>query len=733
MKQLITGWQVGFSQHPDAAPETMMPARVPGAVQADYARYHHWPHFAHGLNYRDYRWMEDVYWRYAVNLYFDALPTETAHIVFKGIDYGYHIRLDGELLCEGEGMFSHVQADVSRFAGRDCTLEVLLDPAPKACRTGKRNEARKSCKAAACYGWDWHPRLVTIGLWDEVALIVEDARSISALDASYTLSDCLDEARIDVQAALHTPCRIRFALLDGEDVAAETISSKPQASLTVSQPKLWYPHGYGSQHRYTLIAETLDDEGRVLCRRSRNIGFRRARLVMNEGAWKTPAQFPKSRSDAPATLEINGIKLFAKGSNWVNAQVFPGEMTGEHYERLLTLAKDANMNLLRVWGGGFVNKESFFDLCDEKGLMVWQEFPLACNEYPDEDDYLSVLRQEAVSIVRRLRTHPCVVLWCGGNELFNGWSGMTEQHHALRLLDSICYQEDRFTPFIMTSPLNGMAHGHYVNYDEEEQREFITDVAASRCTAYTEFGSPGAADPAYIKQYTSPRDYEDCHPGNEVWKAHHAFHAWGEGRWLRRSEAEYYFGGYLDTDDLCRKTQFIQSMCYKSLFEEMRKQWPLCSMALNWCLNEPWPTFANNSLISWPDLPRPAYEAVRQALRPSIASLRVDRHLWWAGETFHAEVWMLNESAMSVLKECAMTITYALGGGEEKVWGTLRCPALKAQENHACGGISFVIPEAFSGMISLRLSVQGHPEFDSAYAYPCRIRKARDRKDMLNI
>ena len=135
------------------------------------------------------------------------------------------------------------------------------------------------------------------------------------------------------------------------------------------------------------------------------------------------------------------------------------------------LVRDAHMNILRIWGGGFVNKESFFELCDELGIMVWQEFPLACNEYPDEEHYLSVLKKEATSIVRRLRTHPCAILYCGGNELFNNWSLMTDQHHALRLLNAVCYEEDRCTPFIATSPLNGMGHGSYLNYDETIDEE----------------------------------------------------------------------------------------------------------------------------------------------------------------------------------------------------------------------------------------------------------------------
>ena len=733
----VLGWQVGHTDSPDCAPEAMIPATVPGAVQLDYARAHDWPPFTQGVNFREYHWMEDMYWLYTAPLRFDAAPGQAAFLVFNGIDYRYHIRVDDELLCEGEGMFSTVRCDVTRFAGRDVTLSVLLDPVPKDDDSDTRTQGRRSCKAVACYGWDWHPRLVSTGLWDEVNLVIEDARCILDFDASYMLNAALDSCRIDTTVTVHAACAVRVTLYDGEIALAQGIQDTQNGiahvRLHLDQPKLWYPTGYGEQPLYTLWAETLDAQGGVLSTRSRKLGLRRSRLLMNKDAWSQPADFPKSRSDAPATLEINGRRIFAKGSNWVNAQVFPGDMNRENYDRLLTLVKDANMNILRIWGGGFINKESFFELCDEKGIMVWQEFPLACNEYPDDDAYLTVLRKEATAIVRRLRTHPCLVLWCGGNELFNGWSGMTEQHHALRLLDSICYAEDRFTPFNMTSPLNGMGHGHYVNYDEDGQFEIITRLVASHNTAYTEFGAPGAADPAYIRQYISPEDYADCTIDNEVWVEHHAFKAWGEGRWLRKCEADYYFGGYQDVDDLCAKTQFIQAMCYKSLFEEMRKQWPYCSMALNWCLNEPWPTFANNSLISWPDLPRPAYFAVQQALRPRLASLRVDRHLWWAGERFHAQVWMLNDSSIEGMEASEITAFYALGDGAPVEWGTLRCPTLAAQENRECGALSFPIPADFAGKITLTLRVKGQPALDSTYTYLCRQKVAASTRGMLNV
>ena len=119
------------------------------------------------------------------------------------------------------------------------------------------------------------------------------------------------------------------------------------------------------------------------------------------------------------------------------------------------------MNIFRKWGGAGIEKEEFYNLCDEYGIMVWQEFPLDGNNYPNDSRYLKILEQEARAIVRKLRRHPCIILWSGGNELFNNWSKMTDQSHALRLLNKVCYEEDRNTPFLPTSPIMGMSHGPY--------------------------------------------------------------------------------------------------------------------------------------------------------------------------------------------------------------------------------------------------------------------------------
>ena len=734
MIQRKLDWLLARLSRADSTPENWFPAHVPGAVQRDYALWQNWPSFFEGLHAQDYAALEDDFWLYRAPLYFELNAAQTAALVFQGIDYQYQIRVGGEVLSAGEGMFHTVQVDVSRFSGIHTNVEVLIAPSPKSDASGTRSQARFSCKPAACYGWDWHPRLLTSGIWDDAYLQIEDQRCIRNFDVSYQLSDDLTVCTLQANIQTGADCRLRLQLFDEETcVAEQTVLTKhcfAGCQLRLNAPKLWYPRGYGAQPLYTLQAETLDETDSCLETAQRRLGLRRAKLVMNEGSWAIPGM-PKSRSDAPATLEVNGIRLFAKGSNWVNACIFPGEMDRAVYAQLLSQVEDANMNLIRVWGGGFVNKESFYELCDEKGLMVWQEFPLACNEYPDDPAYLAVLEQEAVSILRRLRTHPCVCIWCGGNELFNGWSGMTEQHHALRLLDSLCYREDRFTPFIMTSPLNGMAHGHYLNYDPLAGAEFITTLSKSRNTAYTEFGSPSMAGYEDLKQFMSPADVEDCTPGNPVWELHHGFRSWLTVDWLCRTDAEYYFGGFRDTEDLCRKTQFIQSMSYRSNFEEARRQWPHCAMALNWCFNEPWPAVSNNSLICWNGRPKPAYYAVQQALRPTIASLAVTRHLWWDGETFEGKVWVLNDS-LQPLPPVKIRIYFRLDG-DERYWGSMDAPAAAAQENVLCGGVCFRLPENWSGQVHIRLAVEGRSDMDSEYVYLCRQRNVASTAGMLNV
>ena len=714
-------WRLGFMKDASSVPEEWVPAEVPGAVQLDYGRAHDYRPYYKGLNFEQYKWMEDVFWLYEAPLSFELGDAEKAWLVFKAIDYRYVISIDDTELLRDEGMFSEVRLDVSAFAGGTHTLRVLLYPVPKADDSDCRDQARTSVKSAASYGWDWHPRLIPSGIWDEAYLAIGSSFSVEALEASYVLTEDLADAKLTIQADTSDDGPVSYEVLgpDGASVLSgngEAAEREFAADCVIKNVEKWYPTGYGAQPLYTIVVRTLSESGECLSERTRRIGFRRVQLVMNEGSWAEPKDFPKSRSDAPATLKQNGRRIFLKGSNYVSTCIFPGEMTKEMYERLLSLVKDANMNILRIWGGGFINKESFYDLCDEMGIMIWQEFPLACNEYPDDDDYLRVLKKEALSIIRRLRTHPCLAFYCGGNELFNVWSRMTDQHHALRLLDALTYEEDRYTPYIMTSPLNGMAHGSYNNYNGKE--ESMQVFARSHNTAYTEFGCGGVSDIEQLKWELSEEEFKNLTPGDPVWIAHHNFSEWQPGGEIFH-DVDYYFGGYTDIADLSEKTQFLQAMSYRSNFEEMRRQWPHCAMALNWCFNEVWPMICSLAIVSYPAKPRPSYYAVKEALRDSMTSLKVPHQRFMGGTDFTGEVWILNDSNIEALPGGTVRVEMDAGNGFVHL-GDFPFDSVAPQTNIRLGAVSSLLPNEADGYIKVRLTIAGQEALNSEYTYVLR-------------
>ncbi|TVR50669.1 MAG: hypothetical protein EA425_09295, partial [Puniceicoccaceae bacterium] len=501
---LPLSWQVGPADQPDVPPERLVPATVPGAVQLDWARAEGWPEDWHyGDRFRRFDDLEDRWWTYRTTLpALSAGPEERLVFVCGGVDYACTVRLGGLEVHRQEGMFTPFELDVTEQAAAGAVLEIVVHPAPKASPRPGREQAAHSVKPAVSYGWDWHPRLIPLGIWRETRLERRPTARLIDAELRYRLDEDLSAADLDIDIRT-TPEAVgreaSWSLLGpgGESVAGESFriqSTATRLNARLASPRLWWPQGHGDQPLHTFRAELAGESAAI----TQRLGFRRIRLVMHEGGWREPADFPKSRSHPPITLEVNGRRIFAKGSNFVSTDVFPGATTAETYTPLLKLAREAHFNLLRVWGGSPVPKDAFYDQCDELGLLVWQEFPLSCNCYPDDPDYLAVLDRESRSIIRRLRRHPCLALWCGGNELFNVWSGMTDQSLPLRLLNRNCYDLDPQTPFLPTAPVDGMGHGDY-RFRDEQGREIHQTFARSRHTAYTEFGVSGPP-PAHMRR-----------------------------------------------------------------------------------------------------------------------------------------------------------------------------------------------------------------------------------------
>lgn len=617
------------------------PVTVPGDIQKDYAAFMGWGDINRMDNCKKYEDIEDFFWSYKTNALYSAKNGERIFFVTEGIEYEYDVFLNSKLLFHHEGMFTRVETDITDELENGNELEILIYSHPK--REGApadRSQVDQSVKPAVCYGWDWHPRVLVSGLWNETYIETRGKGHINDVEVKYELNDELTSADISFEIECGEVCEITLC-----DSAGKVLYSGTDTKIHLDSINLWWCNGQGVPYLYSWTVKSFENE------KSGKIGFKKVRLVMNEKGWDVPT-FPKSRARAPITVELNGRKIFAKGSNWVNPDIFTGNVTEETYRTLVTFAAQANMNILRCWGGANVDKEAFFDVCDELGIMVWQEFPLACNNYLGTQKYLDVLQDEARAIVKRVRRHACHVIWCGGNELFNSWSGMTEQSHALRLLDKICYEEDFAKPFIMTAPLNGMGHGHYLFYDMVEGFEPGTDRSVfeiyreSDCTAYSEFGCPSLASMQQLRTVFDDETLLNISSEKDSpWTLHHAFRAWNDvDTWGSFGIIDKFFGKQESLEDYVEKSNILQCEGYKCIFEEARRQKPVCSMAMNWDFNEPWRTAAGNNLIEYPYARKPAYYAVRSALRDVMPSARLEHFSYKPGDVIGAEIWLLNDS-----------------------------------------------------------------------------------------
>ena len=399
---------------------------VPGSVLDDLFRLGEVPDPYNGLNSLACEWVPQRSWVYRKQFSADpALAGRRIDLHFKGVDYAARFYLNGEFLGSHTGMYTPAVFDVSRclrFEGENI-LAVAIDPAPQEQPQIGHTSQVRTHKSRMGYWWDFCPRMVHQGIWEDVFLEasgpvrVEDvfARPNLAPDhqsAAVRVTVQIDSAestaavlhvRITQQGRLAAEVQLEAALTPGK--------TSHDVQLDIDRPELWWPNGAGAQPLYTAEVSVQPAQGEA-DQRAVTFGIRSLTLVPNEGA----------ADDALAyTLVVNGRKTYLKGWNWVPIDALYGRPQPEKLRRLLTLAKRANVNLLRVWGGGLIEKDAFYDLCDQFGILVWQEFILSSSGLDNcpsvEPEYIDLLVREAEQIIPLKRNHPSLALWCGGNEL----------------------------------------------------------------------------------------------------------------------------------------------------------------------------------------------------------------------------------------------------------------------------------------------------------------------------
>jgi beta-mannosidase len=422
-----------------------MPAAVPGCVHTDLLNAGKIPDPFAGTNERALQWIERTDWEYRTTFVADAalLGRERIEIAFQGLDTFAEVLVNGARVLKADNMFRSWRANIKphvvagsnavvvRFRSPIAVAKPIYDrlgyTLPAANDQAKEMVSMFARKAPYHYGWDWGPRFVTSGIWRPATI---EGWDLARLDDVQVHQQSLDDARARLEvsavvvAARAGEAQVSVALPGGAPLAT---ASKPLArgrnelrlAVVIDKPERWWPNGLGAQKLYTLET-SLGVGGVVRGRRATRIGLRTLEVV--------------NRHDAGGktfTVMVNGAPVFMKGANWIPADSFVTRVTAEKYRFLLQSAADAHMNMVRVWGGGIYEDDRFYDLCDELGLLVWQDFMFACSMYPGDAAFVENVRQEAIENVRRLRNHPALALWAGNNEMEAAWQqwGWTFKFH----------------------------------------------------------------------------------------------------------------------------------------------------------------------------------------------------------------------------------------------------------------------------------------------------------------
>ncbi len=398
----------------------------------------------------------------------ELLQSDRIDLVFDGLDTITKIWLNKKLIAKTSNMFIPYRFDVTKhLKAKANALLVKFEPAAEFARTlMNRYTAFKETdflnphrvyirKAQYQFGWDFCPPLAGCGIWQPVRLeAVKKARMddihIKTVDCNNKYADIKIAIKLDTISKENFSCKLNIA--DNKQNIRQNLNFKPgedflSTVIRIDNPELWSPAGYGKPDLYKMNIELLYNN-EILDRHQTTFGIRVVKLICSEK--KRKFQF-----------EINGHPVYVKGANWLPPTLLAGSVTDSDYESLLTAAADANINMLRVWGGGYYENQQFYQLCDKLGIMVWQDFMFACGYYPDRQWFLKDIEAEAASIIKRIRNHPCLILWCGNNEIdrmhYKRELGKGKKFYGKAIyhktLPHILNELDPDNPYIPTTPL----------------------------------------------------------------------------------------------------------------------------------------------------------------------------------------------------------------------------------------------------------------------------------------
>jgi beta-mannosidase len=696
-QDLSTAWE--FHQIND---DKTYYANVPGCIHADL--------YEHGLipdpyfrdNEASVQWIGESTWEYTSE-FIPApglLDKENIELVFEGLDTYTEVYLNNTLIISADNMFRTWKTDVKDLLVPGSNILSLVFSPP-----GEKNAEKAAAlpyklpdnraftrKSPYHFGWDWGPEFITCGIWKPVYLHAWENFRIQNIYVSHPPPS--DEGvNINVHLAIEADATqsVRIKVFDDEKTRLAFEKHDLEAGINnitldyyLENPELWWPNGLGEPKLYTIRISIMDmgwkDE------RITTFGIREIELIRDKDEFGESFYF-----------KVNGLPVFMKGANYIPQDNFLPRVDNLRYEKLIKSVVDANMNMLRVWGGGFYENDIFYDLCDRNGILLWQDFMFACNMYPGDDHFLANVRSEAIDNVIRLRNHPCIALWCGNNEIDEGWHNWgwqkqlgysTKDSAAVwhdyetvfhDILPAVVEKYDPGTIYWPSSPMTGWGRDEAytqgdVHYWGVWWGEEAFDMYREKTGRFvSEYGFQGMPAMETVLSFTEP---QDRYIGSPVMEAHQK-HPRGTKLIQKYMEREFIIPEKFE--DYLYVSQVLQADGMAEAFFSHRISQPFCMGTLYWQLNDCWP------VTSWAGLDyygkwKALHYHVKRAYKPLMVSAEENDSL--------VHVFVVNDHPGEESVELSIQLSSFNGNILDQQQQTLTLPALTNQKV-----LSIAVPE----------------------------------------
>lgn len=611
-------------------------ATVPGSVHLDLLNNKKIKDPFFRLNEHNLQWIDKEDWQYKTN--FDIseneLSKQNIELDFFGLDTYSKIFLNDSLVLQTNNMFRNYVIDCKPYLkkGKN-TLQVVFESPinigiqkhdqieykfPESgndlAEIGKVKGVKKvsifTRKAGYHFGWDWGPRLVTSGLWKPVKMRGWSHHKIKDLFIKQNRLDSIASltAMIEVDVKGETKKNNVEIFVNKKSIKivdVELMNGKNTLEIPfeIENPELWWPNGMGKQVLYDV--EVKINSNSYTDSKSHKIGLRTIELITEADSIGSAFYF-----------KVNGHAVFMKGANYIPQDPFPSRVKKSNYEFILNSAKEANMNMIRVWGGGIYENDEFYDLCDEKGLLVWQDFMFACAMYPGDEAFLKNVKQEAIDNVKRLRNHTSIALWCGNNENQWAWQNwgwkedvakeqsqevadiMWKSYDDLfhKILPEVVKQYDDNRAYWSSSPSSSrgkkvsFTEGDYHYWDVWWGKKPFENYNTAIPRFMSEFGFQSFPEFSSVKKYTNPEDYDVY---SEVMKSHQRSSI---GNITIEEYMLRYYKKPKNFENFLYVSQLLQAEGVNVGFEAHRKNKDICMGSLYWQLNDCWPVASWSSI-----------------------------------------------------------------------------------------------------------------------------------------